>query len=111
MADLVFNPTMVAQVTAYEYGPEETNPETGETFRPVIGILPGERIDVQSQCIAQQPALTAFVVEPDVLLHDCGPNGVRLFAETPEELMAAAPPNDPPSPWDICVEVADEVEP
>lgn len=109
MTQLIYNPTMVAEVTAYEYGPEDTDPETGETFRPVIGILLGERPDVQLRCIELHPDLAAFIVEPDTPLHDPGPNGVRLYADSKALLEAAAPPSDPPHPSDIFVEVADEM--
>lgn len=67
---------------------------------------PGARLDVQRECIAQHPALEAFVVEPASPIHDCGPNGVRMFAATLEELQEAAPPSG--SPWDIWLEVPEE---
>lgn len=106
MPDLVYNPATVARVTAYEYGPEQTDGE-GNTFRPVVGVLPGVRIDVQRQCIEQHPALASFMVEPAAPVHDCGPNGVRLYAGTEEEIMAAAPITG--SLFDLFIEEPDDV--
>ncbi|MBA4792274.1 MAG: hypothetical protein H2041_01260 [Phenylobacterium sp.] len=108
MPDLVFSPTMVAQVIGYEYGPEQTDAE-GNAFRPILGVLPGVRIDVQQRCLDLHPALAAFAVEPAEPLHDCGPSGVRLYADSVDLLEAAAPPSDPPHPSDIFVAVADEM--
>lgn len=95
------NPTMSAEVIAYDYGPSETNPETGETYRPVIGIKPGVRRDVQIETIQRHPALMWGYVEPKNPVHDPGSNGVRLYAESLDLFLAAAPPSDPPSPWDL----------
>lgn len=108
MTQYVFNPTMVARVAAYEYGPEQTDVD-GNTFRPVVGVLPGVRIDVRQRCLDLHPALAAFAVEPAEPLHDCGPSGVRLYADSLEALQTAAPPSDPAHPSDIFVEAADEM--
>ena len=85
------NPTMSAEVIAYDYGPEETNPETGDTYRPVIGIKPGVRLDVQIETIQRHPALLWGYVEPANPVHDPGPNGVRLYAPTIEAFLNVAP--------------------
>ena len=103
------NPTMAAVVTAYDYGPEETNPETGETYRPVIGIKPGVRLDVQIETLQCHPALMWGYVEPVNPVHDPGPNGVRLIAESLDVFLAAAPPTG--HHHDLIVEDEDEVEP
>ena len=87
-----WNPTMSAEVIAYDYGPEETDPETGETYRPVIGIKPGVRRDVQIETIQRHPALMWGFVAPENPVHDPGPNGVRLIAESLDVFLAAAPP-------------------
>jgi hypothetical protein len=87
---LHLNPTQAAPVTAYEYGPEQTNAE-GETYREVIGVKPGVRLDVQIKTIERHPALMALAVEPANPVHDPGPTGVRLIAESIEVFQAAAP--------------------
>ena len=87
-----WNPTQSAEVIAYDYGPEETNPETGETYRPVIGVKPGVRLDVQIETIQRHPALMWGYVEPKNPVHDPGSNGVRLIAESLDVFLAAAPP-------------------
>ena len=88
---LHLNPTQAVLVTAYEYGPEQTNPETGETYREVIGVKPGVRLDVQITTIERHPALMWGYVEPGNPVHDPGPTGVRLIADSIEVFQAAAP--------------------
>lgn len=102
MAELAPNLSAVAVVTAYFYGTEQEDSE-GNTFRPVLGIRPGARLDVQAECIEAVPALAAFLVEPAEPVHDCGPNGVRLYAATFEELQTAAPPTG--GRWDIWIPI------
>jgi len=99
------NTSVAVLVTAYTYGPEELDAE-GYPFRPITGVEPGVRIDVQRQCVDHNPALEAFIVHPENPVHDCGPNGVRLFADTIEELQAAAPPCG--SCWAIWIETDEE---
>lgn len=68
--------------------------------------LPGVRLDVQRECIANHPLLAWGVLNPQVIIHDCGPNGVRLLAASWEAVQACAPPTG--SRWDIFVEVSEE---
>ena len=98
---LALNLSTAVYVTAYEYGPEETDPETGLVFAPVIGVQPGARLDVQRECLDAHPLLAWGCVNPAVILHDCGPNGIRLYAETLEHIQAAAPVTG--SRWDVFV--------
>lgn len=100
MSELVPNPVTVAVVTAYEYGPGELS-EDGVLVRPILGVLPGVRFDVQAECLAASPGLAAFAVTPAAPVHDCGINGVRLYAPSEAELIAAAPPTG--GTWDIWV--------
>ena len=90
--------SVAVAVTAYSYGPEQLDAE-GQPFLPITGTLPGVRLDVQRECLAAHPGLAAYVVTPAAPVHDCGPNGVRLYADTVEQLQAAAPPSG--SPWDV----------
>lgn len=105
---LVLNPSVAVAVTVHVFGPEELDSE-GQTFRPIIGVEPGARLDVQRECLALHPALEAFIVTPAEPVHDCGPNGIRLLAPTIEDLQAAAPPSG--APWDVWIEVAEEPAP
>lgn len=67
--------------------------------------LPGVRLDVQRECISHHPLLAWGCVNPAVILHDCGPNGVRLYADSWASVEACAPPTG--SIWDVFVEVAE----
>lgn len=100
---LALNTSTAVAVTAYTYGPDQVG-EDGETFRPITGLVPGARLDVQRECIEAHPGLAAYVVEPADPVHDCGPNGVRLFAADIAQLQAAAPPSG--SPWDVWIEIS-----
>lgn len=100
---LLLNASVAVAVTGYEYGPEELDGE-GFPVRPILGVLPGARLDVQRECLTVHPGLAAFEVHPAEPVHDCGPNGVRLYADTLEALQAAAPPSG--SPWDVWIEDA-----
>jgi hypothetical protein len=108
MPDLVLNRSVAAEVVAYELGLEEVN-EDGAAFRPRLGVKPGVRLDVQSETIALHTALLWGFVDPAEPVHDPGPNGVRLFAESINVFQSAAPPSDPPSVWDLFLEAVDEV--
>lgn len=104
---LRLNTAVAAIVTAYDFGPEETDSE-GNAYHPVIGIKPGSRLDVQRETIALHPALASFHVEPQNPIHDPGPNGVRLFADDIEAFQVAVPPSNPPNPWDLFYTEEDE---
>ena len=67
--------------------------------------LPGVRLDVQRECVANHPLLIWGAVNPAVLIHDCGPNGVRLLAESWEHLHAVCQPTG--SRWDVFIEAAE----
>lgn len=101
-----FNPTQSAEVIAYDYGPEETNPETGETYREITGIKPGVHIDMHPRTIETHPALAALIVHPENPVHDAGSN-VRTWAADEEAYIAAAPPSDPPNPYDLFYEASE----
>ena len=95
----------------YELGPEQVDPETGETFREVVGVKPGAHFEVHPQTINTHPALAWGFVAPANPVHDPGAL-VRTMAPSPAHYEAAAPPSDPPSPWDLFYEEPDdEVEP
>ena len=68
--------------------------------------LPGVRLDVQRECIANHPLLMWGAVNPAVAIHDCGPNGVRLLASSWDNLHACAPPTG--SVWDVFIEAPEE---
>lgn len=97
---LILNPSVAVAVTVYQCGPAEIG-AVGETVWPVVGELPGARLDVQRECLTVHPGLSAFEVHPAEPVHDCGPNGVRLYAATVEALQAAAPVTG--SPWDVWI--------
>ena len=82
----------------YEYGPEQTNPETGETYREIIGIKPGVHIEIHERTIQTHPALAAFIVHPANPVHDPG-SLIRTWAATEEAYKAAAPLTG--SPFDL----------
>lgn len=103
---LTLNLSTAVYVTAYEYGPEEVDPETGLAFAPVIGVQPAARLDVQRECLDAHPALAAYAVSPAQPIHDPGPNGVRLYAPDMASFEAAAPVTG--SRWDVFVSVPDE---
>lgn len=79
-----------------------TQINTSVAVHIVVPDAAGVRLDVQRECVETHPALAAFVVEPAEPVHDCGPNGVRLFAPDFASLEAAAPVSG--SPWDVFVE-------
>jgi hypothetical protein len=88
---LRLNPTVAVRLDpVYEYGPEQTNPETGETYREVIGVKPGVHIDMHPRTIETHPALAWAFVDPDHPVHDPGSN-VRTWAPTEAAYIAAAP--------------------
>ena len=84
----------------YELGPEQVDPETGETFREVVGVKPGAHVEVHPQTIAIHPALAWGFVEPAQPVHDPGAL-MRTMGASLEAYEQAAPPSDPPSPWDL----------
>lgn len=75
----MWNFSLVAIAKAYEYGPTETDPETGEQFEPIIGELPGFRLNADNRL--RCPEVEPFVINPNkVLLDFGGPNvSFRLF--------------------------------
>lgn len=89
----------------YEYGPEQIDPETGETYREVIGVKPGVHIEVHPRTIETHPALAWGFIAPDHPVHDPG-SLIRTWAATEEGYIAAAPVTG--SPYDLFVEVQDE---
>lgn len=89
----------------YEYGPEQTDPETGETYRPITGIKPGVHIEVDARTIQAHPALAWGFINPDHPVHDPG-SLIRTWAATEEAYEAAAPVTG--SPFDLFVEASDE---
>lgn len=99
---LALNLSVAVSVEAYTYAPAAPDPVTGNPIALITGDLPGVRLDVQRECIAAAPALAAYAVEPAVPVHDCGPNGVRLYATSWALLQAAAPPTG--SPWDVFID-------
>jgi hypothetical protein len=104
---LRLNPTCAVRLDpVYEYGPEQTNPETGVTYREITGIKPGVHIDMHPQTIATHPDLAALIIHPENPIHDPG-NGVRTWAADEAAYTAAAPVTG--SPYDLFVEV-EEVE-
>jgi len=104
---LRLNPTMAVRLDpVFEFGPEQTDPDTGDTYREITGIKPGVHIDMHPQTIATHPDLAALIIHPENPIHDPG-NGVRTWAADEEAYIAAAPVTG--SPYDLFVEV-EEVE-
>ena len=88
---LRLNPTVAVRLDpVYEYGPEQVDPETGESYREVIGVKPGVHIDMHPRTIETHPALAWAFVAPDHPVHDPGAN-IRTWAATEAAYIAAAP--------------------
>ena len=101
---LHLNPTMAVRLDpVYEYGPEQVDPETGETYRPITGVKPGVHIDMHPRTIETHPALAWGFVVPRNPVHDPGSN-IRTWAASLEAYEVAAPPSDPPHVFDLFYE-------
>ena len=91
----MWNPSLIAVAKAYEYGPEEIDPETGETFKPIVGELPGLRLNVDNRlrCAEVEP----YVINPNKILLDFGGPKVsfKLFFPDGEEQALAIVGNLP----------------
>lgn len=88
---LRLDPTCATRLDpVYEYGPEQTNPETGETYREITGIKPGVHIEIHPRTIETHPDLAWAFIVPDHPVHDPGSN-IRTWAATEEAYTAAAP--------------------